>query len=117
MGEVEQSALMRELRAGGYRGELISAEGGPGAPIADLAGSAAEGAWLLYPGAPVAARTVYAAEAADCARVLLAAARGGAAAIRDGSFEGETGASASRRRVSARGQSFAGIASSPVPSA
>ena len=47
---------------------------------------------MLYPGAPVADRTVYAAEAADAARVLLAAGRGGAAAIRDGSFDGETGA-------------------------
>jgi ABC-type branched-subunit amino acid transport system substrate-binding protein len=91
MGEVEQAAVMRELRDAGYSGELISAEGGPDAPIAALAGSAAEGAWLLYPGAPVAGRSVYAAEAADAARVLLAVGFGGAAAIRAGSFEGETG--------------------------
>ena len=90
MGEVEQSALMRELRAGGYRGELISAEGGPDAPIAALAGPAAEGAWLLYPGVPVAGRTVYAAEAADATRILLSTA-GRAGAIREGSFDGETG--------------------------
>jgi branched-chain amino acid transport system substrate-binding protein len=99
MGEVEQSALMRELRAGGYRGELISAEGGPDAPIAALAGPAAEGAWLLYPGVPVAGRTVYAAEAADATRILLSTA-GRAGAIREGSFDGETG----RIRFTATGE-------------
>jgi ABC-type branched-subunit amino acid transport system substrate-binding protein len=91
MGEVEQAAVMRELRANGYRGELLSAEGGPGAPIATLAGPAAEGAWLLYPGTPVEGRPVYAAEAADAARVLLAAGDGGVAAIRSGELDGETG--------------------------
>ena len=99
MGEVEQSALMRELRTGGYRGELISAEGGPDAPIAALAGPAAEGAWLLYPGVPVAGRTVYAAEAADATRILLSTA-GRAGAIREGSFDGETG----RIRFTATGE-------------
>ena len=91
MGEVEQAVVMGELRASGYAGALISAEGGPDAPIAALAGPAAEGAWLLYPGVPVTGRSVYAAEAADCARVLLAAGTGGPAAIRDGTVDGETG--------------------------
>ncbi len=91
MGEVEQAALIRELRADGFRGDFLSAEGGPGAPIGQLAGEAAEGAWLLYPGAAVADRSVYAAEAADAARVLLAVGDGGAGAIRAGAFEGETG--------------------------
>ena len=90
MGEVEQAALMGELRAGGFVGDFISAEGGPDAPIATLAGPAAEGAWLLYPGVPVEGRSVYAAEAEDAARVLLAGA-GEPAAIRNGSFDGETG--------------------------
>ena len=65
---------MIELRAGGYEGQFVSAEGGPQAPLPALAHGAAEGAWLLYPGRPVATRTVYAAEAADAARVLLAGA-------------------------------------------
>lgn len=91
MGEVEQAALMIDLRASGYRGHFLSAEGGPRAPLPQLAGSAAEGAWLLYPGRPVAGRGVYAAEAADAARVLLAAAEGGLAAIRANVVEGETG--------------------------
>jgi branched-chain amino acid transport system substrate-binding protein len=91
MGEVEQSILMRELRANGYRGEFISAEGGPQAPIATLAGPVSEGAWLLYPGTPVRGRSVYAAEAADAARILLAAGTGGPDAIRAGTFDGETG--------------------------
>jgi ABC-type branched-subunit amino acid transport system substrate-binding protein len=91
MGEVEQAALMGELRADGFAGELISAEGGPDAPIAKLAGPAAEGAWLLYPGVPVEGRSVYAAEAADGARILLATGRGGPPAIRSSSFDGETG--------------------------
>jgi ABC-type branched-subunit amino acid transport system substrate-binding protein len=91
MGEVEQAALMVELRDDGFDGDFISAEGGPGAPIASLAGHAAEGAWLLYPGVPVDGRTVYAAEAADATRVLLAAGFEGPAAIRQGSFVGETG--------------------------
>lgn len=91
MGEVEQAELMRKLRAGGYRGELISAEGGPAAPIASLAGPAADGAWLLYPGTPVEGRSVYAAEAADATRILLAVGAGGPPAIRSGTFEGETG--------------------------
>jgi ABC-type branched-subunit amino acid transport system substrate-binding protein len=91
MGEVEQAVAMRELRADGYRGELLSAEGGADAPIAGLAGPAAEGAWLLYPGTPVDGRSVYAAEAADAARLLLAAGEGGVAAIRRGELEGETG--------------------------
>ena len=46
---------------------------------------------LLYPGTPVTARSVYAAEAADAARILLTAGGGGADAIRAGTFEGETG--------------------------
>jgi branched-chain amino acid transport system substrate-binding protein len=91
MGEVEQATLMAELRRGGFAGAFISAEGGPDAPIAALAGSHAEGAWLLYPGVPVEGRSVYAAEAADAARILLAAGRGGASAIRAGHFDGETG--------------------------
>jgi branched-chain amino acid transport system substrate-binding protein len=100
MGEVEQAALMRELRAGGYGGEFISAEGGPDAPIAMLAGQAAEGAWLLYPGTPVEGRSVYAAEAADAARILLAVGTGDPDAIRAGSFDGETG----RIRFTAAGE-------------
>jgi hypothetical protein len=79
------------LRRGGFAGALISAEGGPGAPIAALAGADAEGAWLLYPGVPVDGRSVYAAEAADAARILLAVGSGGAPAIRAGHFDGETG--------------------------
>jgi branched-chain amino acid transport system substrate-binding protein len=91
MGEVEQAVVMAKLRGAGFDGALISAEGGPGAPIATLAGAHAEGAWLLYPGVPVEGRSVYAAEAADAARILLAAGIGGAAAIRAGRFDGETG--------------------------
>jgi branched-chain amino acid transport system substrate-binding protein len=91
MGEVEQAVMMGELRAGGFQGDFLSAEGGPDAPIATLAGSAAEGAWLLYPGVPVDGRSVYAAEAADATRILLAIGFGGPAAIRNGSFAGETG--------------------------
>jgi ABC-type branched-subunit amino acid transport system substrate-binding protein len=91
MGEVEQATLMAELRRGGFAGAFISAEGGPDAPIAALAGADAEGAWLLYPGVPVDGRSVYAAEAADAARILLAVGRGGAQAIRTGRFDGETG--------------------------
>jgi ABC-type branched-subunit amino acid transport system substrate-binding protein len=92
MGEVEQATLMNELRAGGYAGVFMSAEGGPEAPIAQLAGPVSEGAWLLYPGTPVDGRSVYTAEAADATRILLAVGRGGAAAIRAGSFTGDTGA-------------------------
>jgi branched-chain amino acid transport system substrate-binding protein len=92
MGEVEQAVLMKQLRAAGYRGQFLSAEGGPEAPIARLAGEAAEGAWLLYPGRPVDGRSVYAAEAGDAARVLLAAGGGGSAAIRANVVDGETGA-------------------------
>ena len=91
MGEVEQAVLMRRLRDDGYGGVFVSAEGGPDAPIAALAGDAAEGSWLLYPGTPVSARSVYAAEAADAARILLGAGAGGADAIRAGTFDGETG--------------------------
>jgi branched-chain amino acid transport system substrate-binding protein len=91
MGEVEQAVLMAKLRLDGFAGAFMSAEGGPGAPIAELAGPHAEGAWLLYPGVPVEGRSVYAAEAADAARVLIAAGRGGAPAIRAGRFDGETG--------------------------
>ena len=90
MGEVEQATLMVELRAGGFTGQFVSAEGGPHAPLPDLAHGAAEGAWLLYPGRPVASRTVYAAEAADAARVLLAGA-GDVTAIRSNIVDGETG--------------------------
>lgn len=91
MGEVEQAALMIDLRDRGYAGPFLSAEGGPDAPVVGLAGPAAEGAWLFYPGVPVTGRGVYAAEAADAARVLLAAGEAGPAAIRAGVFEGETG--------------------------
>jgi branched-chain amino acid transport system substrate-binding protein len=91
MGEVEQAALMVELRDGGFDGDFISAEGGPDAPIISLAGPAAESAWLLYPGVPVAGRSVYAAEAADATRVLLGAGFGGPASIRDRRVDGETG--------------------------
>jgi branched-chain amino acid transport system substrate-binding protein len=91
MGEVEQAVVMGELRAGGFEGDFLSAEGGPDAPIASLAGGAAEGAWLLYPGVPVVGRSVYAAEAADATRILLAIGFGGPAAIRNGNFAGETG--------------------------
>ena len=91
MGEVEQAVLMQELRAAGYGGVFMSAEGGPEAPIADLAGPVAEGAWLLYPGTPVEGRSVYTAEAADATRILLAVGTGGPAAIRAGTFAGETG--------------------------
>jgi ABC-type branched-subunit amino acid transport system substrate-binding protein len=91
MGEVEQATLMVELRDGGFNGDFISAEGGPDAPIASLAGPAAEGAWLLYPGVPVDGRSVYAAEAADATRVLLAAGLGGPPAIRELRLDGETG--------------------------
>ena len=91
MGEVEQAVLMRRLRDADYGGAFISAEGGPDAPIAALAGNAAEGSWLLYAGTPVTARSVYAAEAADAARILLGAGAAGAEAIRDGTFDGETG--------------------------
>jgi ABC-type branched-subunit amino acid transport system substrate-binding protein len=90
MGEVEQAALMIELRAGGYGGQFVSAEGGPQAPLPALARGAAEGAWFLYPGRPVAARSVYAAEAADAARVLLVGA-GDIDAIRSNEVDGETG--------------------------
>jgi ABC-type branched-subunit amino acid transport system substrate-binding protein len=92
MGEVEQATVMADLRAAGYGGTFVSAEGGPDAPIAALAGPAAEGAWLLYPGVPVDGRAVYAAEAADAARILLSVGRGGAERIHGGEFHGETGA-------------------------
>ena len=81
---------MAELRAGRFDGDFLSAEGGPDAPIAALAGPAAEGAWLLYPGVPVDGRSVYAAEAADATLVLLAAGLGGPAPSAPGSFAGET---------------------------
>lgn len=92
MGEVEQAALMNELRSGGYRGTFLSAEGGPDAPLPRLAGRAAEGAWLLYPGTPVAERSVYAAEAADAARLLLAVGDGDPEALSVCTLTGETGA-------------------------
>jgi ABC-type branched-subunit amino acid transport system substrate-binding protein len=91
MGEVEQAVLMQSLRRDGYDGVFLSAEGGPGAPVVELAAGAAEGAFLLYPGTPVEGRSVYTAEAADAARVLLAAAGGGANAIRTTAVDGETG--------------------------
>ena len=49
MGEVEQAVLMRRLRDDGYGGAFLSAEGGPGAPIAALAGDAAEGSLAALP--------------------------------------------------------------------
>jgi ABC-type branched-subunit amino acid transport system substrate-binding protein len=103
MGEVEQATLMVQLRDRGFDGEFISAEGGPDAPIAALAGPAAEGAWLLYPGVPVDGWSVYAAEAADAARVLLAAGFGGPSAIRDRRLDGETGAIGFTRRGERQG--------------
>jgi ABC-type branched-subunit amino acid transport system substrate-binding protein len=74
MGEVEQSARMIALRDQGYRGQLIGAEGGPGAPIAELAGPAGDGSWQLYPGTHAAGhRYVYTAEAGAAATALLRA--------------------------------------------
>jgi len=74
MGEVEQSARIVALRAQGYEGELIGAEGGPGAPLAELAGQAGDGCWQLYPGTHAAGhRHVYTAEAAAAATALLRA--------------------------------------------
>ena len=74
MGEVEQSARIVALRAEGYQGQLIGAEGGPGAPIAELAGPAGEGSWQLYPGTHAAGhRHVYTAEAGAAATALLRA--------------------------------------------
>lgn len=74
MGEVEQAQQLRWLRRAGFPGHTIGAEGGPNAPLPDLAGAAAEGHWLLYAGAPVSDGTVYAAEAADAATALVQAA-------------------------------------------
>ena len=75
MGEVEQAQQLRTLRRAGFLGHTIGAEGGPRAPLPDLAGAAAEGHWLLYAGAPgVSDATVYAAEAADGATTLVQAA-------------------------------------------
>jgi ABC-type branched-subunit amino acid transport system substrate-binding protein len=73
MGEVEQAERMRALRAAGCAAVFVSAEGGPGAPLPDLAGDAAEGAWLLYPGVAVDEAHVYVAEAHDGARLLATA--------------------------------------------
>lgn len=74
MGEVEQAERMLTLRSNGYIGQLIGAEGGPGAPIAALAGEAAEGGWQLYPGTHAPGhRHVYTAEAAAAATALLRA--------------------------------------------
>jgi branched-chain amino acid transport system substrate-binding protein len=73
MGEVEQAERMRALRAAGCRAVLVSAEGGPGAPLPELAGDAADGAWLLYPGAATDDAHVYAAEAHDAAHLLATA--------------------------------------------
>jgi branched-chain amino acid transport system substrate-binding protein len=86
MGEVEQSEAIRAARAAGFEGLLLGAEGGPGAALPALAGTAGEGAWQLYAGAPAAgAATVYAAEAEDAARLLVeAAAAAGALTARDG---------------------------------
>jgi ABC-type branched-subunit amino acid transport system substrate-binding protein len=72
MGEVEQAAQMVAIRGAGFAGHLIGAEGGPGAPIGLLAGSAAEGSWQLYPGTSVVGHThVYSAEASAAASALL----------------------------------------------
>lgn len=74
MGEVEQAQRIVALRAGGFTGALLGAEGGPGAPLGQLAGDAAEGSWQLYPGTHAAGhRHVYAAEAAAAATALLRA--------------------------------------------
>ncbi len=54
MGEVEQAEAIRAARAAGFSGVLLGAEGGPGAALPALAGPAAEGAFQLYAGAPVA---------------------------------------------------------------
>ena len=74
MGEVEQAERIVALRSGGFTGALVGAEGGPGGPIAELAGPAAEGAWQLYPGTHAAGhRQVYTAESAAAATALLRA--------------------------------------------
>jgi ABC-type branched-subunit amino acid transport system substrate-binding protein len=73
MGEIEQANRMRELRADGYDGVLIGAEGGPGGPLARLAGSAAEGSWQLFPGfSGPGVNQVFAAESAAGAIALIA---------------------------------------------
>jgi branched-chain amino acid transport system substrate-binding protein len=102
MGEVEQAEQMRVLRAAGCEAAFVSAEGGPGAPLPDLAGPAADGAWLLYPGTVTDDRHVYAAEAHDAAH-LLATAGADRAAVRAAlasgvGFAGRTGAIAFDRR-------------------
>jgi ABC-type branched-subunit amino acid transport system substrate-binding protein len=75
MGEVEQAEAIQAVRGARFEGLLLGAEGGPGAALATLAGPAAEGAWQLYAGAPAAGTsTVYAAEAEDAGRLLVAAA-------------------------------------------
>ena len=73
MGEVEQAERMRALRDAGCAATFVSAEGGPGAPLPGLAGDAAEGAWLLYPGVATDDGHVYAAEAHDAAHLLATA--------------------------------------------
>jgi ABC-type branched-subunit amino acid transport system substrate-binding protein len=74
MGEVEQAERIVALRASGFAGELIGAEGGPGALIGELAGDAAEGSWQLYPGTHAPGhRHVYTAESSAAATALLRA--------------------------------------------
>jgi ABC-type branched-subunit amino acid transport system substrate-binding protein len=95
MGEVEQAEAMRALRAGGCAATFVSAEGGPGAPLPDLAGDAADGAWLLYPGTATDDAHVYAAEAHDAAWLLATAGSDRAAVrrtlARGGPWDGRTG--------------------------
>ena len=74
MGEVEQAARLTALRTAGFRGELIGAEGGPGASLAALAGPAADGVWQLYPGVHAPGhRHVYTAESAAATTALVRA--------------------------------------------
>lgn len=74
MGEVEQAVRITEVRSLGFTGHLLGAEGGPDAPLARLAGAAAEGSWQLYAGAFVpASPRVYTAEATAGTQALLSA--------------------------------------------
>ena len=49
--EIESSKLMRALRAAGVSAQVISSEGGPDNPLAQLAGPAGEGSVHTYAGA------------------------------------------------------------------
>ncbi len=98
MGEVEQAQAIKAARASGFSGVLIGAEGGPGAPLAQLAGAAAEGAYELFAGAAVEdAATVYTAESEDAAWLLIQAAlqaedrEGRLQAVRAGTMRGRSG--------------------------